>query len=314
MPMERSIINYREIFYIGEPTLNLELWNNAVKGLPAKRHAPPLFIHFSSSYANTKYERLPYHVEAVAYYSVNGGHVTSRSDLNSYQLLLTKNGRAFVTYEKETYTLLPNSAMLIDCRKPHEYRVLEEDFWEYKHVHFQVSSPQLLLEDALGFTPTAGRAEEYFDKIMEYSKNEDCTAPYVYSNYISDILTALIIMQHKADAPANTAVEEIAKYIQDHFSESLHLEDISEKFHFSTYYLIRLFKRYYDTTPHNYLIKYRIGRAKEMLLKGHTVEDAALSCGFKSVSNFYTVYKKTVGVTPKASLSADSADPARPLG
>ena len=295
----KAIINYRDIFYVGEPTLDIALWNNAVKCLPPERRSQPLFIHFSSDYTDTKYERLPYHIEAVAYYSVNGGHLTSRANFNTYQLLLTKNGRALVTYEGQQYTLLPNTAMLIDCRKPHEYRVKKEDFWEYKHIHFQISSPQLLLENTLGFTANAGSADSYFDKIMEYSKHETSTAPYLYSNWINCILTELVVMRHCYGNPANALTNEIAQYIREHYAEPIQLEDIARHFHFSTCYLIRLFKNTFDITPHHFLIKYRLGRAKEMLLNGHTVEDAAFSCGFKSVSNFYTVYKKNLGSTPK---------------
>ncbi|MDJ0596591.1 MAG: helix-turn-helix transcriptional regulator [Pleurocapsa sp. MO_226.B13] len=53
-------------------------------------------------------------------------------------------------------------------------------------------------------------------------------------------------------------------------------------------------------SPHQYLIKSRIERAKELLSQKHkSIADVALQVGFTNQSNFTRHFKRLVGVTPK---------------
>ena len=68
----------------------------------------------------------------------------------------------------------------------------------------------------------------------------------------------------------------------------------------SRYHFCRLFSKSTGISPHQYLIKSRIERAKELLLQKHqSVADVALQVGFTSQSNFTRHFKKLVGATPR---------------
>ena len=47
-----------------------------------------------------------------------------------------------------------------------------------------------------------------------------------------------------------------------------------------------------------YIVKYRISKAKELLTAGHTIFEVAEKCGFVSDSVFRRVFKKYEGVSP----------------
>ena len=68
-----------------------------------------------------------------------------------------------------------------------------------------------------------------------------------------------------------------------------------------------IFKRAVGMPPLLYLIHIRLEQAVAMLEGGGMkVTDIALECGFRSLTNFNRLFKKHVGMTPKASRKQPS--------
>lgn len=89
-------------------------------------------------------------------------------------------------------------------------------------------------------------------------------------------------------------------YVDAHFAESLEVRNIASEAFLSRYHFIRLFKRIYNRTPHQYLTAVRIERAKELLHSGIPVSDVCYSVGFESETSFTGLFKRRVGRTPSA--------------
>ncbi|HET9744277.1 MAG TPA: AraC family transcriptional regulator [Chitinophagaceae bacterium] len=87
-------------------------------------------------------------------------------------------------------------------------------------------------------------------------------------------------------------------YIDKHFADRIGLDDTARKAHVSRFHFIRLFKKYYGRTPHQYLQEVRIDNAKKLLQKGRSIDDACLSVGFTSKTSFISLFKKLTGTTP----------------
>lgn len=61
-----------------------------------------------------------------------------------------------------------------------------------------------------------------------------------------------------------------------------------------------LFKQSTGLTPHQYVIKIRVDRAKYLLLQGkNSIADIAQIVGFANQSHLNLHFKRLVGVTPK---------------
>lgn len=87
--------------------------------------------------------------------------------------------------------------------------------------------------------------------------------------------------------------------IDSSFDRPLNLEAISSEACFSRYHFIRLFKRVFKKTPHQYLTEKRIERAKELLASSRlSVTDVCFEVGFQSLGSFSTLFHKRVGLPP----------------
>ena len=89
-------------------------------------------------------------------------------------------------------------------------------------------------------------------------------------------------------------------YIDKHFSENINLDKIAAKALVSKFHFIRVFKKYYGRTPNQYLQEVRIEKAKAILQKGKTIDEACNAIGFTSKTSFISLFKKMTGYTPLA--------------
>jgi AraC-like DNA-binding protein len=88
------------------------------------------------------------------------------------------------------------------------------------------------------------------------------------------------------------------------------LLELARQVHVSPYHLHRCFREQVGLTPHEYLLRRRLERAKELLAEGATVTEAAAATGFSSPGYFSTVFRRRVGVTPTGFLRG-AASPRR---
>ncbi len=91
---------------------------------------------------------------------------------------------------------------------------------------------------------------------------------------------------------------EAKQYIDRHFAERIDLNNIAGAAYFSKYHFLRLFKKTYGRTPHQYLTSLRIERAKELLSADMPCGEVCLALGFESLSSFTRLFKRHVKLTP----------------
>lgn len=90
-------------------------------------------------------------------------------------------------------------------------------------------------------------------------------------------------------------------FIDACFAESLDLKRIAAVAELSPHHCLRLFKRVFGETPHQYLVRRRLERAKALLAAGErSVTDVCFDVGFESLGSFSTLFKQRVGVPPSA--------------
>jgi AraC family transcriptional regulator len=102
------------------------------------------------------------------------------------------------------------------------------------------------------------------------------------------------------DGLSKQKLRQALEYIKAHLTEDLSLGEIATELEMSQYYFCQLFKRSTGMTPHQYLIRQRIERAKDLLAQPeHTIIFVAVECGFANQSHFARCFRQCTGMTPK---------------
>jgi AraC family transcriptional regulator len=99
---------------------------------------------------------------------------------------------------------------------------------------------------------------------------------------------------------SKTKLQQAIAYIQEHLDQDLSLDEIAAAINLSAYHFSRLFKQSTGLAPHQYQIRCRVERAKELLQAGEmTIADIATQVGFYDQSHLSRHFKRIVGVSPK---------------
>jgi AraC family transcriptional regulator len=92
----------------------------------------------------------------------------------------------------------------------------------------------------------------------------------------------------------------VLEYIEAHLEQDLLLRDLAKVADLSPYHFARTFKRSVGSSPHRYVLRRRIERAKYHLAAGElSLAAVALACGFGSQSHFTAHFRAATGLTPR---------------
>jgi AraC-like DNA-binding protein len=108
------------------------------------------------------------------------------------------------------------------------------------------------------------------------------------------------------------------EFLAANFAASVATKDVADICKLSSSHFTRAFKATTTYTPHEWLLRYRVRRAQQLLLGPSPIVDIAAQCGFADQSHLTRVFKKSIGLTPAqyrrcSRLPAAHLSPALPL-
>lgn len=93
----------------------------------------------------------------------------------------------------------------------------------------------------------------------------------------------------------------VLNFVAANFGKPIQIEDMAREAGLSASHFSRLFKQVIGDSPHQFLMRYRVERAGEMLVKtSQSLIDIALACGFSDQPHLTRVFKQITGETPRA--------------
>jgi len=96
-------------------------------------------------------------------------------------------------------------------------------------------------------------------------------------------------------------VEQMAAYIADHYQEEIDIDAIASAAQLHPKYAMTLFRAHCGMTIGEYLSQQRLSQAQRLLATtDRKVVDVALASGFGSLSQFYAVFQRFCGQSPKS--------------
>jgi AraC family transcriptional regulator len=96
-------------------------------------------------------------------------------------------------------------------------------------------------------------------------------------------------------------IHRVKAFVEEHLSEPIHVEDLSEVVRLSKTHFSRAFRRSYGKTPHAYVIRRRVDRVCHLMLTSDiALSELAVACGFSDQAHLCKLFRQTIGVSPAA--------------
>lgn len=150
--------------------------------------------------------------------------------------------------------------------------------------------------------PTAQlQMNEYFGKNLFTLKSiEKFKTIEQLENWIINMVSSMNELMLKDNVPKKKdVITEAKEYIRQHYNQNITLNDISKQFFINPYYFSQLFKKKTGMTYQNYLISYRIDRAKKLLEETDLrIYEVCKLVGYNDVNHFNQVFDRAEGMKP----------------
>jgi two-component system response regulator YesN len=131
---------------------------------------------------------------------------------------------------------------------------------------------------------------------------EHLSWPDFCQTYISDLISQydLVTTQKIFGHSSTLLVKQASAFIQQNYTRSFSLEELSKEIGVSKSYLSRIFKTDTGISLWDYLNRYRIQKAKELLLlTDKNITAIADDVGYEDVSYFGRVFREIAGCSPR---------------
>jgi AraC family transcriptional regulator len=95
-------------------------------------------------------------------------------------------------------------------------------------------------------------------------------------------------------------VRHVTEFIQARLERDLTLAELAQSVGLSTAHFAVMFRQSTGETPHQFVLRCRMERAKEMLrTEKARILDVAVACGFKTQQHFARVFRQMCGAAPR---------------
>lgn len=218
------------------------------------------------------------------------------------------SGHGVFSSSGQDYHLSAGDGFLVVPSHVVSYAADKNDPWEYCWVGFNGSDAKRLMGQTglLDSVPVFHYDDDnLFEDLMMKVCDTFGSSPCEEARMESALLLFLAALMEKfgSHAARQTSgyeyVQKAIKYIDYHYSSDIDIKDIASSVGISRSHLYRLFMQHISMPPNEYLMRYRISKATELLENNSlSVGEVAYSAGFSDQLYFSRVFKKYMGVPP----------------
>jgi AraC-like DNA-binding protein len=129
----------------------------------------------------------------------------------------------------------------------------------------------------------------------------DCISMAIVARLLSSASRVTSSERSRGSKLAQWRLKRAIDYVEARLDEPVSLADVAASAGLTRMHFAAQFRAATGLRPHEYLLRRRIERAQEMLVRtGMSLVDVALSVGFQTQSHFTSVFKRYAGQPPRA--------------
>ena len=250
--------------------------------------------------------QIPFQVEGVYRYAKNPGvpHADYTDSFPGFVFPLT--GKVQFQFNGTPYIFTPGKVVHGGAKMRLAQKMFGNTNWEYILVLYRICNAELE-ESSLShqhFELSTGQSPRLIELIMRlwHVYNQRGGIPMFQTEMLfRDVLNEalLCVVNRQNSYESQTLFEQVTNYIHQYYYQSLTVASLAEQYNVNRNRLSYVFRRHAGMGPAEYLIKYRINMAQEMLFTSDTpVQQIAQTVGIADPFYFSRVFKKQLGISP----------------
>ena len=244
------------------------------------------------------------------------------------ELVIVRHGKGIHVYQDKEYSLSSGDVFVVGSNQLHGYRDIDGMI-----LCNIIYDPHFYLPDTADLQCLPGfhalfhlepelREKNCFSSRLHLNKDQILKTyelldlletEYVerkpgYKTVIQGYFTAIAVylarqysVQDIAETQEMLALSKVLVHIEKQYADKINLDNLASISSMSKNSLLRAFNRYYGRTPIDYLIWYRLEKARELLINTrYSITDIAYAVGFLDSNYFARKFNKQYRVSPRA--------------
>jgi len=219
-------------------------------------------------------------------------------------LMLSRKNCGMLEINDATYMLEEGMVFYIETGRDHAYYPAK-DKWNTCWIVF--SDPKGILNALLPPKMPPQKIdpalyEKHHHEILSYAATPGVASAYAASASLYNLIISLATINPagKGESKTQKKLDALLLFIAQNYGSDLGLSELAACAGISEQYLCRIFKNELDISPYEYLIRYRIKKAKELMCDKHIpIHKISGLTGFKDVSYFCHVFSRYEGLSPQ---------------
>ena len=209
-------------------------------------------------------------------------------------------GQARMQFNKTPYDMTQGKIFHFAPTMILDKEVIGKEYWDYMVIQYKdlQKNPHAYsdYETDISFTP------QLYDLLLQLYIH--CAIPGQFSTEQALCLFLNILAKSKPGEPTSAKQDErvfieAAKFIDEHYMMPLNIPDLAQKYGFTAKQFTQIFRKYIGISPNQYIIDYRIQRARELLArKEYSVAEVSSCVGYTDPYYFSRIFKKKMGMSP----------------
>ncbi|MPM11519.1 HTH-type transcriptional activator RhaS [bioreactor metagenome] len=251
------------------------------------------------------FTNISYRVAGVYHYTIEPGSSGRQKTSEFPGFIFPIGGRAQYHFDGTPYTAGRGKIVHGGADMILDKLVVGDTKWEYISVIYEIKGfePAEISLPETHFEIVTGQNQHMTELLRRLHKT--FSEPGSISAFQTEVLfrrvleAAFVSARNQTNHGACPLYEHVTSYIQEHYMNDLSVRELAEQNGANENRLFYVFKKYTGMGPGEYLLQYRLNRAKELLITGDTaVGEIARSVGYDDPLYFSRIFKQRFGLPP----------------
>ncbi|MGI6114475.1 MAG: AraC family transcriptional regulator, partial [Mahellales bacterium] len=232
---------------------------------------------------------------------------------NYYQIIYLTHGQAEFAVNGDIYCLGSNMGLFLKPNEEHSMKIIEEGIVKTIDIKFVLRN-NVFIESANRLDRMITCPDSSIPHLLEKIRVEGKEKKHMYKEATSAYLSELIIKMSRRqmlnggwqqgssmrpDGDVSKEYKAMVDYVRKHYNQKISLDDFASHLGYNKNYLCLKFKKEMGITIGEYIKRYRIQKAKELMkFSDYALKQICQMVGFESIHYFSKVFKAYEGISP----------------